>query len=69
MWTGKNLMKFNTDKSKYMIINFTDNHQFNTKLSLEKNVLEQVSEQSLLDEVIYDRLTWDSNTDFIVKKA
>ena len=68
-WTGKNLMKLNTDKSKYMIFNFTDNHQFNTRLSLENNVLEQVSEQSLLGVVINDRLTWDSNTDFIVKKA
>ena len=62
-------MKLNTDKSKYMIFNFTDNHQFNTRLSLENNVLEQVSEKSLLGVVINDRLTWDSNTDFIVKKA
>ena len=52
-----------------MIFNFTDKHQFNTRLSLENNVLEQVSEKSLLGVVINDRLTWDSNTDFIVKKA
>ena len=62
-------MQLNTDKSKYMIFNFTDNHQFNTRLSLENNILEQVSEQSLLGVIINDKLTWDSNTDFIVKKA
>ena len=69
IWTHKNLMQLNTDKSKYMIFNFTNSYQFNTRLSLENNLLEQVSEESLLGLVINDTLTWDSNTDFIVKKA
>ena len=68
-WTNNNLMQLNTEKSKYMIINFTDKFQFNTRLSLENNPIEQVSQDSLLGVVINDKLTWESNTEFIVKKA
>ena len=38
-WTDAMKMKLNTDKSKFMIINFTRNYQFNTQLSLEGNPL------------------------------
>ena len=68
-WTDDNLMKLNREKSKYMVINFTDNYQFNTRLSLDENLLQQVTEERLLGVLINDRLTWESNTDFIVKKA
>ena len=34
-WTEEMEMKLNVEKSKYMIINFTDNYQINTKLMLE----------------------------------
>ena len=60
-------MQLNTEKSKYMIFNFTDKYQFNTRLSLENN--KQVRQDSLLGVVISDDLRWESNTDFIVKKA
>ena len=33
VWTDNNLMKLNTDKSKYMVVNYTDNYQFNTRPS------------------------------------
>ena len=66
-WTDDNLMKLNKEKSKYMVINFTDNYQFNTRLSLYENLLQQLTEERLLGVIINDRLTWDSNTDFIVK--
>ena len=62
-------MKLNTAKSKYMVINFTENYQFNTRLSLENNLLEQVTETRLLGVVLNENLSWHSNTDFIVKKA
>ena len=68
-WTDKNLMKLNTSKSKYMVINYTDNYQFNTRLSINENILEQVTETRLLGVIINDRLTWHGNTEFIVKKA
>ena len=69
IWTDKNLMQLNTEKSKFMIFNFTEKYQFNTRLSLEGELLEQVSQKSLLGVVLNDKLTWDSNTDFIVRKA
>ena len=68
-WTDSKLMKLNTEKSKYMIINFTDNYQFNSRLLLDDRLLEQVTETRLLGVVMNDKLTWQSNTDFITKKA
>ena len=64
-----NLMQLNEAKSKYMIVNYTDNYQFSTRLDLNEKILEQVEETRLLGVVISDDLTWQSNTDFIVKKA
>ena len=62
-------MKLNAAKSKYMIINFTDNYQFSTRLNLENTVLEEVTETRLLGVILNNRLTWNSNTDYIVKRA
>ena len=55
-------MKLNCDKSKYMIFNFSKNYQFNTRLYLEKSLLEQVTETRLLGVIIKDDLSWHSNT-------
>ena len=68
-WTDSHLMKLNTDKSKYMVVNFTENFQFNTRLCLNDKLLNQVKETRLLGVVINENLTWQSNTDFLVKKA
>ena len=62
-------MKLNTDKSKYMVVNYTDNYQFDTRLMLNDTKLEKVRETKLLGVVINEKLTWHSNTDFIVKKS
>ena len=62
-------MKLNVKKTKYMVINFTKNHQFNTRLHLEGTLLEQVNEAQLLGLKITDDLSWKSNTEHIVKKA
>ena len=52
-----------------MVINVTDNYQFNTRMTLNETLLNQVRETRLLGVVVNDSLTWHSNTDFIVKKA
>ena len=67
-WTQLNVMKLNAEKSKYMTVNFTENYQFSTILSLENKKLEQVKETRLLGVVINDKLTWHSNTESIVRK-
>ena len=68
-WTASKQMKLNVKKTKYMVINFTKNHQFNTRLHLEGTLLEQVNEAQLLGLKITDDLSWKSNTEHIVKKA
>ena len=68
-WTKEHQMKLNVEKSKYMIFNFTEKYQFNTRLYLENELLEQVREERLLGVVINEKLTWESNTQFIVRKA
>ena len=68
-WTDEKEMKLNSQKSKYMIFNFSRNHQFNTRLNINGNLLEQVRSTKLLGLVINDDLSWKENTDTIVKKA
>ena len=67
-WTNENQMKINADKSKYMIINFTDDYQFCTRLTIEDQPLTQVQEARLLGVVIRDDLSWKSNTHYVVKQ-
>ena len=68
-WTRANLMKLNSEKSKFMVVNFTENYQFNTRLNIENQMLQQVKETKLLGVIVNDQLTWHSNTNFLVKKA
>ena len=68
-WTKLAKMKLNTDKSKYMVFNFTRNHQFSTRLHLENQVLEQVKETRLLGLIIDEDLSWQKNTEALIKKA
>ena len=68
-WTENKKMKINSAKSKYMTINFTKNYQFNTRLHLDDQLLEQVHETRLLGLVVNDKLSWQSNTSAIVRSA
>ena len=62
-------MKLNVQKTKYMVVNYTRNYKFNTRLHLEGKLLEQVHQAKLLGLIVSDDLTWKENTDFLVKKA
>ena len=62
-------MKLNVEKTKYMIINFTRNHQFQTRLNLEGQPIDQVKQARLLGLIVSDDLTWKANTDHLVKKS
>ena len=68
-WTHKKQMKLNVDKTDYMVINFTKDSQFSTRLKLEDKVLQQVHSKKLLGLVITDDLSWKANTSFLVKRA
>ena len=68
-WTEKQRMILNQKKTKAMIFNFTEDYQFSTRLNLNGENLEVVSETKLLGVMITDDLKWDVNTDYLVKKA
>ena len=62
-------MKLNKKKTNYMIINFSSNYQFNTRLHIGGTKIDQITETKLLGLKIRDDLTWKSNTEMLTKKA
>ena len=68
-WTDDNKMKLNSKKSKVMIFNFTDDYQFATRLYMENNLLETVTQTKLLGTIIQTDLKWHSNTEMLIKKG
>ena len=68
-WTDSMKMKINTNKTKIMLFNFTHKYQFSTRLELNGQVLDTVSETKLLGTILTNDLRWDKNTENIVKKA
>ena len=52
-----------------MIFNYTDNYQFATRLLLDNNPLETVTEFKLLGTIITSDLKWDRNTNSLTKRA
>ena len=68
-WTNKKIMKINTNKTKLMIFNYTQNHQFTTRITMEDEQIEIVENTKLLGTHITNDLTWDLNTKHIVNKS
>ena len=68
-WTVNQKMVLNETKTKYMVFNFTDNYQFNTRIYVNNTQLECVNSTTLLGVKIQDDLRWESNTNAIIKKA
>ena len=70
MFTTKNKMKINKNKTKVMKFTRARKLDFPLEVSFSDNVnLEYLTEIKLLGVVISDNLSWQSNTDFICKKA
>ena len=68
-WTEEQQMKLNKVKSNVMTFNFTHDHKFSTRLTLEGDNLQTISKTKLLGTVISDDLKWDDNTKLLVKRA
>ena len=62
-------MKLNAKKTKYMVIDFTEKYQFNTRIYIDEKLIEEVSETKLLGAIIQNDLKWDKNTKATVKAA
>ena len=67
-WSENQQMILSQKKTKIMIINFTKNYQFSTRLQLNNTNLEVVKEAKLLGMILSDNLKWDSNCSFLIKK-
>ena len=52
-----------------MIINFTNNYQFTTRLSLNDSNIEIVDHMKILGTTITNDLKWDRNSDELISKA
>ena len=68
-WTKNQLMKINETKTKTMVFNFTQKYQFSTRLKLNHTNIETVTETKLLGTILTNDLTWERNTEELVKKA
>ena len=64
-WTDDNKMKLNSKKSKVMVFKFTNDYQFATRLDMENNHLETVTQTKLLGTIIQTDLT-NAHTEQIV---
>ena len=62
-------MMLNPKKTKNMIFNFTSKYKFSTRLKLDEDIVETVSNTRLLGTIIQENLSWDLNTAKIVKKV
>ena len=60
-------MMLNLDKTKTMIINYTDNYKFTTNLHLSDKNIEVVSKTKLLGVILTNDLKWSANTNYLVK--
>ena len=68
-WSEDNKMMLNLDKTKTMIINYTDNYKFTTNLHLSDKNIEVVSKTKLLGVILTNDLKWSANTNYLIKKA
>ena len=68
-WTQNQQMKLNNSKSKYMIFNFCNSRQFQTRIKISDTIIQQVNEAKFLGLILSDDLSWHSNTKNLVKKA
>ena len=68
-WTNLNKMKLNESKTKVMVINYTRNFQFATRIHLNGTLLETVQKTSLLGTVFSADLKWHANSDQLVRKG
>ena len=62
-------MKLNCKKTKNIIFNFSKNNQFSTELTVDGEVIETVGETKLLGTHITSDLSWNKNTQSIVKAS
>ena len=62
-------MLLNSEKTKNMIFNFTNDYQFTTRMGLHNKNIEVLDSTKLLGTIISNDLKWDLNSKEIVRKG
>ena len=68
-WTEEKHMKLNIKKTKNLVVNFSKKHQFSTEIKLGGQIVETVNQTKLLGTIITNDLSWNKNSDFIVREG
>ena len=68
-WSDNQKMILNEKKTKAMVFNFTNDHQFIPRLTLNNKNIETVEKTKLLGVTITNDLKWNENTQDIVRRA
>ena len=68
-WTDRNMMKLNEKKSNIMVINFTTNYQFATRVKLNGSLLDTIHETKLLGTVFSSDMKWHKNSQLLTQKG
>ena len=68
-WTIDNKMKLNENKTKILIVNFTHNFQFTTRIFIQDSLIEILDQTKLLGTILSSDLTWRQNTSMLIKKS
>ena len=69
LWTDAQQIIISDKKTKSMIVNFTDNFQFHTRLQLKGKSIEVVEKTKILGTILTNTLSWDENCATIIKKV
>ena len=56
-------------KTKSMIVNFTNNYQFHTRMKINGSNIEVVDKIRILGTTFTNNLTWNENCDILIKKV
>ena len=68
-WTENQQMEISGKKTKAMIINFTNNYQFHTRLKLKETNIEVVEKMKILGTIITNQISWNENCSLLIKKV
>ena len=68
-WTSNQKMLLNESKTKAMVVNFTNNYQFTTRLNLNATNIDMVDHMKILGTTINNQLDWNMNCKNIISKV
>ena len=61
VWTENQQMEISAKKTKAMIVNFKDNHQFHTRMKLKGQNFDIVYQMKILGTIVTNQLSWNEN--------